>query len=111
MRAAPSRTLMEALWEAGARVRAFDPEAMEEAQHIYGHRDDLTLFGTKEAVLKNSDALVICTEWKAFQIPNFAAMDVLKNKLIFDGRNIYDPGQMQANGFHYYGIGRGRSCA
>jgi len=110
MRAAPSRTLIEALWAAGARVQAYDPEAMEEAQSIYGHRDDFTLFGTKEAVLRGADALVICTEWKAFRIPDFDVLGMLKNKLIFDGRNLYDPEQMKRNGWTYYGIGRGESC-
>lgn len=109
MRAAPSRTLMESLWAAGARVQAYDPEAMEETQHIYGQRDDLTLMGTKEGVLKGADALVICTEWKAFHVPNFAAMGVLNQKLIFDGRNLYDPILMEQSGWLYYGIGRGRS--
>lgn len=111
MRAAPSRVLMEALWAAGARVQAYDPEAMDEAQHIYGHRDDLTLLGTKQAVLKGADALVICTEWKAFHVPDFDAMNMLRNKVIFDGRNLYDPVQMEKNGWTYYGIGRGKSCS
>lgn len=110
MRAAPSRTLMEALWKAGARVQAYDPEAMEETQHIYGHRDDLTLCGTKEAVLRGADALVICTEWKAFRVPDFDAMNMLNNKVVFDGRNLYDPVQMAQQGWTYYGIGRGESC-
>lgn len=110
MRAAPSRTLMEALWKAGARVQAYDPESMEETQHIYGHRDDLALCGTKEAVLRGADALVICTEWKAFRVPDFDALGMLSNKLIFDGRNLYDPVQMKENGWTYYGIGRGESC-
>ena len=110
MRAAPSRVLMEALWAAGAKVQAYDPEAMGETQGIYGHRDDLTLLGTKEAVLKGADALVICTEWKAFRIPDFEAMDMLRNKVVFDGRNLYDPAQMEQNGWTYYGIGIGKSC-
>ena len=110
MRAAPSRTLMEALWKAGARVQAYDPEAMEETQHIYGHRDDLTLCGTKEAVLRGADALVICTEWKAFRVPDFDALGMLNNKVLFDGRNLYDPKQMEENGWTYFGIGRGQTC-
>jgi len=110
MRAAPSRTLMEALWKAGARVQAYDPESMEETQHIYGHRDDLALCGTKEAVLRGADALVICTEWKTFRVPDFDALSMLNNKVIFDGRNLYDPAQMEQNGWTYYGIGRGKSC-
>jgi UDPglucose 6-dehydrogenase len=109
MREAPSRVLMEALWKAGAKVQAYDPEAMEETQHIYGHRDDLTLLGTKEAVLKGADALVVCTEWKAFRIPDFDMLDMLSDRVIFDGRNLYEPEQLEQHGFTYYGIGRGKS--
>ena len=61
MREAPSRILMEQLWEAGARVQAYDPEAMEETQRIYGSRDDLSLMGTKESALNKADALLIST--------------------------------------------------
>ena len=107
MREAPSRVLMEALWAAGARVQAFDPEAMNETQRIYGNRDDLMLCGTKEAALKSADALVIVTEWQAFRAPDF---DLIKNMLseavIFDGRNMYDPNRMRKKGFIYYSIGR-----
>jgi UDPglucose 6-dehydrogenase len=110
MREAASRVVMEALWAAGARVQAFDPEAMEEAQRIYGDRDDLTLCGTKEAALRDADALVVMTEWQAFRAPDF---DLLKEKLkapvIFDGRNLYDPARMARRGFAYYAIGRGRA--
>ncbi|TIX92540.1 MAG: UDP-glucose/GDP-mannose dehydrogenase family protein, partial [Mesorhizobium sp.] len=67
MREAPARTLMEALWQAGANVQAYDPEAMQECQAIYGLRDDLLLCGTKEAALRGADALLICTEWKSFR--------------------------------------------
>lgn len=110
MREAPSRVLMEALWAARAKVQAYDPEAMDETQHIYGHRNDLTLLGTKEAVLKGADALVVCTEWKTFRIPNFEAMGMLSDRVIFDGRNLYEPALMEEHGFTYYGIGRGKSC-
>ncbi len=110
MRAAPSRTLMESLWEAGACVMAYDPVAMSEAQRIYGNRNDLKLCETKESALIGADALVICTEWKAFRIPDFAALSALKYRVIFDGRNIYNPKQMKDNGWLYYGIGRGESC-
>jgi UDPglucose 6-dehydrogenase len=110
MREAPSRVLMESLWAAGARVQAYDPVAMEETQRIYGQRDDLALLGTKEAVLKDADALVICTEWKAFRIPDYQALSLLRNRLIFDGRNMYNPIQMKEKGWEYYGIGRGESC-
>ncbi|MDC9593814.1 UDP-glucose dehydrogenase family protein [Xenorhabdus sp. IM139775] len=110
MREASSRVLMETLWECGAKVQAYDPEAMQEAQRIYGQRDDLSLMGTKEAALKGADALIICTEWQNFRAPDF---DVIKNSLktpvIFDGRNLYDPERLQSRGFTYYGIGRGAS--
>jgi UDPglucose 6-dehydrogenase len=110
MREASARVLMEALWQAGATVQAFDPEAMDEAQRIYGHRSDLKLMGTKEAALQGADGLVICTEWQNFRAPDF---DVIKNALkepvIFDGRNLYDPERVSKRGFVYYAIGRGAS--
>ena len=110
MRAAPSRVVMEALWSAGARVQAFDPEAMEETQRIYGQRDDLTLCGTREAALRGAEALIVCTEWKSFRAPDFDAMaGMLRQKLIFDGRNVYDPQRLAERGWSYYGIGRGLS--
>ena len=88
MREASSRELMEALWEEGANVLAFDPEAMDETQRIYGEREDLSLVGTKEACLKGADFLVVCTEWKVFQNPNFESLaNTLADKVIFDGRN------------------------
>ncbi|WP_407275043.1 UDP-glucose dehydrogenase family protein [Halothiobacillus sp. DCM-1] len=112
MRAAPSRSLMEALWRAGARVQAFDPEAMEETQRIYGQRADLLLCGTRDAALRGADALVLCTEWKTFRAPDFDRMaDLLPAKLIFDGRNVYDPALLAEHGWSYYGIGRGLSVA
>ena len=110
MREAPSRVLMEALWAAGAKVQAFDPEAMNETQSIYGHRDDLLLVGTKEAALRNADALVICTEWRNFRAPDFDEIkQALAEPVIFDGRNLFEPDRMEAKGFSYYAIGRGKS--
>jgi UDPglucose 6-dehydrogenase len=110
MREAASRVLIEALWAAGARVQAYDPEAMEETQRIYGDRPDLTLCGTKEAALRDADALVIMTEWQVFRAPDFDAIrDKLKAPTIFDGRNLYDPARMARKGFAYYAIGRGLS--
>lgn len=107
MREAPSRVLMESLWNAGASVNAYDPEAMEEAQRIYGNRDDLTLMGTKEAALSDADALVICTEWQSFRAPDF---DLIKRELnepvIFDGRNLFDVVAMHERGIRYHSIGR-----
>ena len=107
MREASSRVLMESLWQAGASVKAFDPEAMQEVQRIYGHRDDLQLMGTKEACLYEADALIICTEWKTFWAPDFDLIKTsLKTPLIVDGRNIYNPHQLKELGIQYIGIGR-----
>ena len=110
MREASSRVLMEALWKAGARVRAFDPEAMEETRRIYGDRDDLVLVENRDEALEGADALAICTEWKSFRIPDFEVMRArLGEALIFDGRNLYDPDHLREMGFTYYGMGRGES--
>tara|TARA_R110002012_G_scaffold64971_4_gene170587 strand:+ start:4653 stop:5984 length:1332 start_codon:yes stop_codon:yes gene_type:complete len=107
MREAPSRVLMEALWQAGAKVQAFDPEAMEETQRIYGNRDNLMLCGTKEAVLKGADALVILTEWQSFRAPDFELIkSQLSEPVVFDGRNMFEPHRMHAKGFVYYSVGR-----
>jgi UDPglucose 6-dehydrogenase len=107
MREAPSRVLMEALWRAGAKVQAFDPKAMEETQRLYGDRDDLTLAGTKEAALKNADALIIATEWQSFRAPDFDLLSrQLKQPLIFDGRNLFDPQRLKHRGFTYFSVGR-----
>ena len=108
MREAASRVLMEALWAAGARVQAYDPVAMEETQRLYGDRDDLQLCGTKEAALKEADALVVMTEWQVFRAPDFDLIRArLKAPVIFDGRNLYDPDRLDRRGFSYYAIGRG----
>lgn len=110
MREASSRILLQELWVAGAKIQAYDPEAMQEAQRIFGQRDDLALMGTKEAALHNADALVICTEWQSFRAPDFDAIKAgLKTPVIFDGRNLYDPERLENRGFIYYGIGRGAS--
>jgi UDPglucose 6-dehydrogenase len=110
MRDAPSRELMEALFEAGAHVRAFDPEAMHQTQLIYGEHPQLHLMGTPEAALSGADALIICTEWQQFKAPDFEMIQKrLKAPLIFDGRNLYDAERMKLKGFTYYPIGRGES--
>ncbi|MDC0661992.1 UDP-glucose dehydrogenase family protein [Marinobacter sp. SS21] len=110
MREASSRTLMESLWEAGAQVQAFDPEAMKETQRIYGDQDGLTLCGTKEQALKGADVLVICTEWKEFRSPDFAGItEALREPVIFDGRNLYESEMLDRHGLAYYAIGRGRN--
>ncbi|MDR7119371.1 UDP-glucose/GDP-mannose dehydrogenase family protein [Rheinheimera soli] len=111
MREAPSRVLIEQLWAAGATVQAYDPEAMEETQRIYGSTDKLALTGTKESALKGADALVICTEWKSFKTLN---ADILagnmKEMLVFDGRNLFDVARMRDQGVKYYSIGRPALC-
>jgi UDPglucose 6-dehydrogenase len=111
MREAPSRSLLEQLWGAGAKVRAYDPEAGAEAGRIFGQRDDLVLCDDVYAVLDGgADALVIVTEWKAFWSPDFGRIRAsLRTPVIFDGRNIYEPRAVEAAGIAYYGIGRGRS--
>jgi UDPglucose 6-dehydrogenase len=110
MREASSRTLLDQLWAAGASVRAYDPEAMDEARRIFGERDDLALCATPADTLDGVDALIVVTEWKAFWSPNFAGLAAtLRAKAIFDGRNIYEPATVEAAGLAYYGIGRGRS--
>jgi UDPglucose 6-dehydrogenase len=110
MREASSRTLLAQLWEAGANVRAFDPEAHHEAERIFGARADLTLCKDANDATQGADALVLLTEWKTFWSPDFKALkNTLKAAALFDGRNIYDPASVEAAGIAYYGIGRGRS--
>jgi UDPglucose 6-dehydrogenase len=107
MREAPSRVLMEALWEAGAKVQAYDPVAGEEARRIYGQRDDLIVMDSSDAVLDDADALVVVTEWHLFRSPDFHLIKrKLKTPVLFDGRNMYDPDQLKRKGFVYYSIGR-----
>ncbi|WP_421289989.1 UDP-glucose dehydrogenase family protein [Aeromonas veronii] len=107
MRDAPSRPLLAAIWAAGGRVQAFDPKAMERARQIYGQRPDLLLCPTQEAALERADALLICTEWQSFRVPDFARMkSLLANPVIIDGRNLYDPVRLHQQGFCYYAIGR-----
>ncbi|MFW5454065.1 UDP-glucose dehydrogenase family protein [Thioalkalivibrio sulfidiphilus] len=111
MREASSRVLMEALWAAGAKVRAFDPVAEEECERIYGKRDDLTLCESPEQALEGADALAIVTEWNVFRSPDFDQIrQALKQPAIFDGRNLYDPEHMASMGFDYYAIGRGKTA-
>ena len=108
MREAPSRVLLEQLWKAGAKVRAFDPAAMKETSRIFGQRADLTLCSRARETLEGADALAIVTEWKEFRSPDFDNLrKQLKAPVIFDGRNLYDPAMMKKQGFKYYAIGRG----
>ncbi len=107
MRAAPSRTLMEALWHAGAKVQGYDPVAMDETRRIYGERGDLVLAKSATEALAGADVLAIVTEWQEFRSPDF---DDIKAKLnfpvIFDGRNLYDPAFVSQFGLKYLAIGR-----
>ncbi|WP_068808194.1 UDP-glucose dehydrogenase family protein [Thauera phenolivorans] len=110
MREAPSRTLLEALWEAGATVQVFDPVAMEETRRIYGERPQLALCSNKYSALEGADALAICTEWQQFRAPDFEEMEgLLKSKVIVDGRNLYSPERLQGDGWRYYSVGRSMS--
>lgn len=106
MREAPALVLIEELNKLGAKVKAYDPVAMEEAQRMIG--DTIEYGDDPYDVLIDADALVVITEWPEFRIPNFKVIEkLLKNKVIFDGRNIYDPAEIVENGFSYYSIGRG----
>lgn len=110
MREASSRTLMEQLWKSGATIRAYDPVAMKECEHIYGQRDDLVLCSNANQALEDSDALVIVTEWTEFRSPNYDNIkSSLTKPIIFDGRNLYDPAYLKSHGIEYFAIGRGDS--
>jgi UDPglucose 6-dehydrogenase len=112
MREAPARVLMEALWAAGAKVRAYDPVAMPEARRIYGKRPDLELVPDSGAALDGADALAICTEWQEFRSPDFGRFKTaLKQPVVFDGRNLYEPSLMARQGIRYFAIGRGESLS
>ena len=110
MREASSRRLLQQLWDAGAKVRAYDPEAMDETRRIFGERGDLALCDGAAVALEGADALVVVTEWKQFRSPDFARLKAaLADAVVFDGRNMYEPNDAEAAGLAYYGIGRGRS--
>ncbi|MDO6673168.1 UDP-glucose dehydrogenase family protein [Cobetia amphilecti] len=110
MRDAPSRTLMEALWAAGATVQAYDPEAMKECRRIYGERDDLVLVADRQQAVKSADALVVCTEWKEFRTLDGEWLKAqLGFPVVVDGRNLFEPAAMKAAGLTYYAVGRGDS--
>ena len=110
MREAPSRTLMEALWVSGAIVQAYDPVAMEEAERIYGKHAGLALCKDKYDALQGADALVICTEWQQFRVPDFDKMETrMRSKVIVDGRNLYQPQNLQAEEWIYLSVGRAAS--
>jgi UDPglucose 6-dehydrogenase len=107
MREAPSRNLIDAILADGGRVQAYDPVAIEEARHLYAGRSDISFSPSAEQATAGADALAIVTEWRIFQSPNFRQLKTLmKQPLIIDGRNLYDPGFMKQTGFTYFSIGR-----
>ena len=110
MREAPSRALIESLWQVGASVRAYDPVAMPEAARLYGERSNLTLVENAMTACEGADALAIVTEWQEFRSPDFDAIKQrLRQPVVFDGRNLYDPDFVTRFGLRYFGIGRGES--
>ncbi len=107
MREAPSRVLIDGLRLRGAVVTAYDPVAMQEAERIYGKPDDFRLANSPEDALKEADALIIVTEWKEFRSPDFSCIrKSLRQPLIYDGRNLYEPSHVRSEGLEYFGIGR-----
>jgi len=107
IREAPSRILIEKLLEKGAKVNAYDPIANSDFKEVYKRKKNLKLFKNMYSAIKDTDALIINTEWQEFKSPNFDIIKAkLKDPVIFDGRNIYNPKIMCSNGFKYYCIGR-----
>jgi UDPglucose 6-dehydrogenase len=105
IRDAPSLFLIEKLLEAGAKVKAYDPAAMNETKKVI--KDSIEYTSDPYEAVLDADALVLMTEWSEFHLPDFGKMaGIMKNKVIFDGRNIYDPSQLKGLGFKYFGIGR-----
>lgn len=105
MREAPSISVINGLLARGAKVQAFDPEAQAVARGIFGSR--IAYASSSYDALNGADALVILTEWNEFRRPDFARMrNLMRDPVVFDGRNIYDPASMRARGFTYYSVGR-----
>lgn len=108
MREAPSRVIIEELARRGARLQAYDPVAMPEARRVTAGTSNLSFAESAQAAVQGADALLIVTEWREFRTPDFEALKAaLKQPLILDGRNLYEPELMQAMGIEYLGIGRG----
>jgi UDPglucose 6-dehydrogenase len=107
MREAPSLALIDDLLAAGATVRAYDPAAAHEAGKVFEKNPSVKIVENAMAALEGADALAIVTEWQEFRSPDFAALKkALKTPAIFDGRNLYDPATLKAQGLEYYPIGR-----
>lgn len=104
IREAPALQIITNLLSEGCTVRTFDPEAMENVKGVFG--DKIAYAEDEYDALKNADALIICTEWSVFRTPDFQELEVLRDKVIFDGRNLYDVAQMEGMGFYYSSIGR-----
>ena len=112
MREAPSRVVIDQLTRRGARVQAYDPVAMPESRRLMGGNPLLVLVEHQTAALAGADALLILTEWKEFRTPDFDVIKAsLKQPLILDGRNLYEPELMQTCGIDYFGIGRSAPLA
>jgi UDPglucose 6-dehydrogenase len=107
MREAPSLIIIKELLNAGAEIVAYDPEAMNEARRRFGEIEKLTYVNDNYEALKDANAMLLITEWHQFRHPDFVKIkNLLKEPIIFDGRNQYDPEHLRKNGFIYYGIGR-----
>ena len=107
MREAPSRVIIDALIGLGASVRAYDPVANAEAKRLFGHQPGLSLVDSRDAALQQADALLIVTEWREFKSPDFEVIrNTLKQPVVFDGRNLYEPALLRTMGIEYYSIGR-----
>jgi len=107
MRKATSRDVIQDLLGAGATVTAYDPVAMSEAQHCFPDEPRLTYADNQTAALEGADALIIVTEWREFRSPDFDTIKAkLKQPVIFDGRNLYDPKLIRGMGIEYHAIGR-----
>lgn len=107
IREAPALEIIDALTAAGAKVVAFDPEAMENVKRFHGSNPGLSFADSSFETLKDADALIVATEWSEFRTADFAKMKAaLKSPVVFDGRNIYEPGEMKDQGFYYESMGR-----
>ena len=105
MREAPALVVISKLLEAGATVKAYDPVAMQETQHKIGNK--ILYANDMYEAANDADALVLMTEWQEFRVINYKMLaKILKSKVVFDGRNIYEPTEMTEEGFTYYSIGR-----
>lgn len=107
MREAPARTMIKMLTDAGAKIKAYDPVAMEEAKRVFKKYTNITYTKTNYEALEEADALMLITEWNQFRNPDFNKMkQLMKSPIVFDGRNQYNPTEMKELGFTYFGIGR-----